>query len=268
MAKLDERAIARLGDGKEPRIGVFDIETAPSRGEYFDRYKQYNITRTIQDWFMFCFSYRWLGEKKIHTFSLHDFGYNPEKPDDWPLIEKLWYFFNEADILVGHNIDAFDVKKANTRFLVHGLHRPSPYDTFDTKKVAKSVAGFESNRLDDLARQMGVERKLQTGGQHLWELCRDTNEDAPWRLMERYNAQDVVVAEQVYLKLRGWAKNHPNLTHMTRNEHCPVCMGYDLKRDGYRFRAGMKYQRFACNGCGKYFVSEEPIPLSKVYTRQ
>lgn len=264
ITKLDEKTIAGLSEGKNPRMLLFDIETSTSMGEYFDRTREYNITRVRRDWIIFMFSYKWLGEKTVHTESIWDYGYNPKKPDDWPIIEKLWLLFNEADVIVAHNGDRFDVPKSRTRFIVHGLQPPSPYQTIDTKKLAKTF-GFDSNKLDELGRQLGLGRKLETGGQALWDGCQDGEPDA-WRLMAKYNKQDVVLLEKVYLKLRGWAKVHPNLSLLTRNLACPTCQSKDFVRNGYHYLSTGKFQRLACKNCGKNFLGEKS-EMSKVLVK-
>lgn len=262
---LNEETIARLGDAKSPKILFFDLETAASRGEYFDRSKEYNIVRVTQDWFILMFSYKWLDEKTVHTESLWDYGYNPKKPDDWAVVEKLWLLFNQADVVVAHNGDNFDMKKSNTRFVVHGLKPPSPYRQIDTKKIAKKYFGFESNKLDELGRQLGLGRKLETGGYALWEGCRD-GDPASWKTMAKYNKQDVVLLEQVYLRLRGWHKTHPNLSFFTRNHaECTICHSEDIKRDGLEYYRGAVAQRYQCNDCGKHYVGPK-VPTNKIET--
>lgn len=264
---LDEIAIAQLGEGKKPRILLLDLETAASRGDYFDRAKEYNILRVTQDWFIFMYSYKWLDEKTVRAESMWDYGYDSQKPDDFPIVEKLWHLFNEADVIIAHNGDRFDVPKSKTRFIIHGLPPPTPYQTVDTKKIAKGF-GFESNKLDELGRQLGLGRKLETGGQRLWDGCRDGDPKA-WQLMKKYNKQDVVLLEQVYLKLRGWYKPHPNLGLLTRNESCPNCQSKrdQWNKNGFSYKATGRHQRYACRVCGNTQIIGEKIEMAKVATR-
>lgn len=252
---LDERTIAKLNDtARVPRILFFDIETSPSTGYYFDRYRDNNIISTKSDWYILCFSYKWLGEKKVYSHALIDDHFNPNKPDDWYVVEKLWHVFNEADVIVAHNGDNFDIKKANTRFTIHGLRPPTPYRQVDTKKIAKKYFGFESNKLDELGRQLGVGRKMDTGGFDLWLKCMAGNKKA-WKILVKYCCQDVVVLEQVYLRLRGWHKTHPNLSFFTRNgAECTVCHSRDVKKDGIEYYRGAVAQRWQCQDCGKHYV--------------
>lgn len=251
---MNEEIIARLSQAKIPKILFFDIETSPSLGYYFQLYKEGNIISTKADWYILCFSYKWLDEKKVHSEALIDYGYNPKKPDDWPIIEKLWALFNQADFICAHNGDQFDIKKANTRFAIHGLKPPSMYKQIDTKKIAKKYFGFESNKLDDLGRQLKLGRKISTGGFDLWIQCMAGDKNA-WRKMVTYCKHDTVLLEQVYLRLRGWHKTHPNLSFFTRNgSECTVCRSKDIKKDGIEYYRGAVAQRFQCNDCGKHYI--------------
>ncbi len=54
------------------KILVFDIETSPSLGYVWGKYKQY-VIEFEQEWNMLCFAYKWLGEKKIHSKALPDY---------------------------------------------------------------------------------------------------------------------------------------------------------------------------------------------------
>ena len=77
-------------------------------------------------WFMLCFSYKWLGHHKIHTHSLRDYPrYKKDLEDGYScLIKDLHKLFDEADILIAHNGDRFDIRKSNARFIKNGLPRP------------------------------------------------------------------------------------------------------------------------------------------------
>src|SRR5437868_14709279 len=109
-----------------------------------------------------------LGRPKVTTFALPDYPlYKRDRTDDRALVKDLWKMMNEADIIVAHNGNSFDIKYANTRFIVHRLDPPAPYKSADTLKIARQVARFPSNKLDELARTFGIDRKLPTTGKHL-----------------------------------------------------------------------------------------------------
>ena len=184
-------------DFKPARVLFLDIETAPNLGFCWGKWEQ-NIIDFKRHWFMLSFSMKWQGERSAHTFVLPDFrGYVSNKEDDSRLVTKLWEVMDEADVIVAHNGDRFDVRKSNARFVTHGLTPPSPYKTVDTLKTARRVFRFSSNKLDDLGSQLQVGRKIDTGGIPLWKKCIE-NDPKAWAKMKRYNAQDVLLLERVY----------------------------------------------------------------------
>lgn len=242
--------------GHSPRIAFWDIETAPSIGAYFDLWKEGNIVWTQTPWYILSFAVKWSDENKIRTYALPDYSlYRSDKENDRELVKELWKVHDQADILVAHNGDRFDIKKTNARFLAHGLTPPSTYKTIDTLKAAKSRFKFDSNRLNDLGQFLGVGKKLPHTGSHLWQSC-IRGDLKSWAIMRKYNAQDVRLLEQVYLKLRPWMTNHPNFNVYTGGDGCPKCESMNVQRRGPEVTATRKYQRFQCQDCGGWFKGD------------
>ena len=251
---------------KEPKILLFDIETAPNLGYVWGKWEQ-DVVSFKEHWYMLSFAYKWLGEKQTHVVSLPDFKlYKKDKANDRELVNKLWELFNEADVLIAHNGDEFDVKKVNSRFIQHGMVPPKPFQTIDTKKVAKRYFKFDSNNLDDLGQYLGLGRKLQTGGFDLWLGCISGDKES-WKRMCNYNKQDVVLLEQVYLKLRPWMTNHPNMNLLTGEAHtCPNCGCLKVSKQGFkRSRTGIR-QQYKCGDCGAW-SSGESVKLDALVLR-
>ena len=243
---------------------IFDIETAPLLSYTWGTFKQ-NVIEVDRDWYMMTFAYKWLGEKKTYVKGLPDFKTrfkrNPE--DDTDLVKALWKLLDEADVVIGHNGDAFDIKKANARFIACGLGKPSFYQTVDTLKVARKYFKFTSNRLDALGDLLGVGRKIDTGGFKLWKGCMDGDMKA-WAKMCKYNKQDVDLLEDVYMKLRPWMDNHPNSNvYDDTYDNCPTCGSDKLYKDGFRQTRVAAYQRYQCQDCGSCCQSriKEPIDV-------
>ncbi len=231
------------------RVLLYDTETAPSLGWVWGKW-QTDVIEFERDWHLLSFSYKWLDEKQIRTRALPDYrGYAKNRECDKKLTADLWDLFDQADIVIGHNVDRFDVRKTNARFLTHGLKPPSPYKTIDTLKIARRHFKFDSNRLDDLGRYLNVGRKLPHTGKALWLACM-RGDRAAWATMRKYNAQDVALLERIYLKLRPWAANHPNLTFFTREDGCPVCQSHRTQSKGWAYRRTGKRQRWVCADCG------------------
>ena len=160
---------------------------------------------------------------------------------------------DEADVIIAHNGDRFDLPKINTRFLTHKLNPPSPYKTIDTLKIARSVFKFDSNKLDDLGRYLSIGRKLPHTGFHLWKGCM-SGDKASWKLMKRYNGHDVELLEKVYYIMRSWCKNHPNI-NMGLSEVCPKCQSTKVQRRGFSYTLLRKKQNWFCTSCCGWWQS-------------
>ena len=231
---------------------VFDIETAPNLGWVWGKWEQ-NVIATEQEWYMLSFAAKWLGERKIYSYSLPDFkGYRKDPQNDRALVLRLWKMLDDADVVVAHNGDKFDIRKANARFLVHGFSPPAPYLSIDTLKVARAKFKFDSNRLDDLGEYLNLGRKMSTGGFQLWLKCMQ-GDLAAWKQMVKYNRQDVRLLEKVYLHLRPWMTNHPNINLVdTKENACPTCGSDNIQKRGHSFTRVNKFQRYQCMDCGSW----------------
>lgn len=237
---------------KRPRIAFFDIETSPMIIAAWQPYEA-NAVWVERDTHLLSFAVKWEGEKRCKTYALPDYKeYKKDIHDDGPLTRDLHRIMDEADIIIAHNGDAFDIKKANARFAVHGLDPPSPSKSVDTLKIAKKRFKFDSNKLDNLGRYLGVGRKLVHTGADLWRRCYSGDLTA-WPLMKRYNAHDVELLERVYLKLRSWDPSPPDIRIYTEEQGCPVCGSQNTIHRGILVYRTKKRFRHSCKDCGHWF---------------
>lgn len=214
-----------------------------------------NVVKVLREWHMLSFAYKWLGESTVHVRGLPDYPRYKKSPhDDECLVKELWELFNQADVIIGHNSDKFDIKKSNARFIRHGLKPPPPHKTIDTLKIARKHFKFDSNKLDSLGEYLGVGRKNRTGGIDLWLDCLAGDEKA-WKKMKSYNKQDVVLLENVYDKLKPWFHTHLAV-HIPEDQEikCTVCGSLNMQRRGWSLsrRGHAKAQRYQCKDCGKW----------------
>ncbi|MGJ7024901.1 ribonuclease H-like domain-containing protein [Petrimonas sulfuriphila] len=234
---------------KQPRILIFDIETAPQRAYVWGRWKQ-NIasSQVISDWYCLSWSAKWLGNSNIMSDVLMPDEAVFEK--DGRIVKSLWNLFDQADIVIAHNAERFDVPKMNTRYILNGLIPPTPYRVIDTLKVARKEFEFSSNRLDDLAGYFGIDHKNATSFE-LWDKCVRGDQEA-LDYMEEYNIKDVDILEQIYIKLRPWIKGHPNLSLYLEHEEetCPYCGSTNLADTGtYSYTNVSKFSNVRCMDC-------------------
>ena len=243
-----------------PKILFYDIETSPNLSYTWGIWEQ-NVIAVEREWYMLSFAYKW-NDGKTQVCALPDFKlYKKDPTNDLELVRKLWELLSEADIVVAHNGDAFDNKKANSRFLFHGLPPPEPYKTVDTLKVARKYFKLNSNKLNDLGKLLNLGQKVQTGGFETWLGCMN-GDPASWKIMCRYNKQDVELLYKVYQKIQGWMTNHPNVNlYSEQADSCPVCGGKHIQKRGYGFTKLGKYQRRQCTDCGAWGRERELIKL-------
>ena len=152
-----------------PKILFFDIETTPMISYTWGRWQQnVSLEQTIQESYMLCWSASWMHSNEVFGDCL-----TPDEAvsgDDNRIIESLWRFVDEADILVAYNGVDFDVKKINGMFFTHGLNPPSPYRVVDPCRVARARFGFSSNKMDALAKYLGIPMKIGADFS-LWKRC-------------------------------------------------------------------------------------------------
>lgn len=235
---------------KQPKILIFDIETSPMASYTWGRWKQnVSLDQTISEWFMLSWSAKWLNNPNMMSDAL-----TPEeasREDDARITRSIWHLLNEADIIIAHNGVKFDTPKLNSRFIIHGLVPPTPYRQIDTLTVARKEFGFSSNKLDALAGYFGIEHKSDTNF-NLWKRCLAGEQEA-LDYMEAYNMKDVEILEEVYLKLRPWIKNHPNISLYLENEDetCPHCGSTNLADTGtFSYTNVSKFSNVRCLDCG------------------
>ena len=252
---LDTPALAK-DPNYHKKVLLFDIENSPLISYTWGIWEQ-NVIEVKEEWYILCFAYKWLGEKETHFLSLPDFkGYTKDKKNDEHLVNELHKLFDQAEVIIAHNGDAFDIKKANSRFIQHRLEPPSPYKTIDTLKIARRNFKFDSNKLDHLGQYLKLGRKVKHEGFSLWLGCM-AGEKASWKKMETYNKQDVVLLEKVYLKLRGWNNSTPNFNLVLGTFHnCPACGSEHTIKKGFRLTMVNMYQNHQCMNCGKQFQGE------------
>lgn len=219
---------------------VFDIETGPNLGYIWGKYEQ-NVLAYEKEWELLSFAYKWVGTSK--TIAVGQNKFTEEQ-----LVLRLWHLFDEADVVIAHNGNKFDIRKINAKFLEYGLTPPSPYKSIDTLLVARRYFALNSNKLDDLGTLLRVGNKIKHSGFELWLRCL-RGEAKAWAEMLRYNKQDVVLLEKVYLRLLPWITNHPNRGDLYQtNGVCPKCGSAKLTRRGFT-KARIPKQRYQCE-CG------------------
>ena len=167
--RLTHREFIEAPQLHNAKILLFDLETAPLQTYMWSKWqKGVNDDAIISDWFILTWSGKWLFDDKIisHRCTAEE----AKEQNDKRIVKELWQAFDEADIIIAHNLNKFDEKKSNTRFLFYQLPPPSPYLTIDTLLHARKRFAITSNRLglyskvDRHRRQDGNAKRAMVAG--------------------------------------------------------------------------------------------------------
>lgn len=241
LRKLFKHQLPESSKNVSPKILFFDIETAPLHAHLWSMWQQgVGLNQIESDWYMLSFCCKWAHSDEVFYYDQRNAA---DIEDDFELVSKLWDFLNEADIVVGQNSKRFDTKKANARFILNGLPKPSSYRQIDTMEIAKQQFGFTSNRLEYMTEKLcstfKKSKHKKFAGHDLWSECLKGNLEA-WQEMEEYNRLDVLSLEELYNVLSSWDNKLPNF-----DVYCDEILDMDMwEKDGFHYTQLGKYQRY------------------------
>lgn len=225
----------------------FDCETSPNvvyswRIGYKIDLSHDNI---IEERRIICISYKWEGSDKVQTLTWD------KNNCDAALLRKFSKIAADADELVAHNGDRFDIKWFRTRCLIHGIEAQPKYTTVDTLKLAKSGFYFNSNRMDYIAFILFGERKKETGGLVLWKEAIAKKREALRKMVE-YCEHDVRLLEKVHQRMMPYTQHrtHTGVLAGGYKHHCPTCGSDKTKRNRMKVTAaGTPQVQMVCDTC-------------------
>jgi hypothetical protein len=243
---------------REPRILLYDLETSLQTVAVFqlggnDWIQPQNI---IQERHILTAAWQWLGEDKVHAVSLLDDPkrYQKDPHDDYHVVKTLHEIMSQADVVVAHYGDSFDNKYVKTRILFHKLGPLPPFQTIDTKKIAKQHFYFNANNLDYIGKYLKVGAKVKHGpGLWLDILKGGEKAENAIRKMVVYNRGDVTLLRDVFLKLRPYIPTYIN-RELFGNTGCPRCGSKKIQSRGTYYALTRSYRRWQCQGeCKGWF---------------
>jgi hypothetical protein len=228
------------------RILLYDIETSPNIGYTWEKWEQ-NVIQFVKEKELLSFAYKWLGDKEVKAVSKEG------QKDDKKLVAALHVLFQEADIIIAHNGNQFDNKVAKARMIYHGMKPPRILQSVDTKVAAKTYFKFNGNGLEDLGVFLKLGKKLKHPGFDMWLGCM-ANKKSSWKQMIKYNKQDVVLLEKVYLRMRPWIHNHPRTS--SASKECPHNIFHVVEKRGYRATQTTIKQQMHCTECDVWYLTK------------
>lgn len=235
-----------------PKILIWDIEITHNIVAKFGLQEEWIAsTNILQESYIVCAAWKWLGEKKVHSISVLDDPklYAKDPHNDAHVVKKLHEVLSEADVIVAHNGDKFDLKFTEGRIIIHNLTPLPPLQKVDTLKVAKKRFKFNANNLNYLGKILGVGQKIKTDS-GLWLQVLNGDSSAI-KKMETYNRGDVELLEKVFKKLQPYIPNHPLKGNGV--SECPRCASKKVQSRGFAKTMTRVYRRFQCQDCGGWF---------------
>lgn len=233
---------------------LLDCETSPNVVYSWRVGYKINISHdsVVQERAIICAAYKWQGDPKVHCIQW-------KNGNDKNVVEEIVKVLEEADEVVAHNGDAFDIPWIRTRALYHGITLDPTIKSVDTLKLSKNGFYFNSNKLDYIASYLGFGHKIKTEFQ-LWKDVLAGSKKALAEMV-KYCKHDVVLLEKVFDKLEkyGPVKTHVGRLNGGLKTDCPLCGGSKIQSRGERVTAaGTIQKRLYCTECPRMFT----VPLA------
>jgi len=230
------------------KVLFIDHESSYNIGCFFqNRQYEVSILKILKHKQIISTAWSWLGSSKVEVLALPMLKtYRKDPENNRELVDKIKELYDQADIIIGHNINNFDDKMSNTEFIKYGLC-PSPHKTVDTLKIARDKFCFPGNRLDDLGEFLKVGKKVKHDGFTMWEQCMNGDQKA-WKEMLRYNVGDVVLLKKIYYKFLPFITNHPAM-RVRGDVMCDKCGSRNLISRGTRLNRTGRIPQYQCKDC-------------------
>jgi predicted PolB exonuclease-like 3'-5' exonuclease len=235
----------------------FDIETSPNIGWFWSASWKTSIgTHQItKERRVICVSYKWEHEKKVHHLV-----WDKDK-DDKQLLEDFSKIIAQADEVIAHNGDRFDIPWLRTRCIMHGIPFPTYIKSLDTLKKVKSMFNFQSNRLDYVAEALGLGNKINIEPE-VWQrvvfnAVGDSGYKAAIQEMLEYCDYDVVLLEDVFHKIQSYIKpvSHVGIAQGKERHTCPMCGSEETDYIGHTVTStGIVKRHMECEDCETDYV--------------
>jgi len=239
-----------------------DIETSPLQvfawhlGDVRLEYQS-----IIKDSAIICICWKWAGKSTVESLTWNRYQ------DDKTMLRTFIPILSEADEIVAHNGDRFDIRVIRSRALVHEIPMAPNYPTLDTLKKARSKFRLPSNRLAYLSDRLVGERKLPTGFGLRRDIVLDRSETALKKMVD-YCKQDVLLLERVFEKMANYIE--PATSVAKYSSDCPECgSGRTIVNQKRKRASGTVHIQFSCKECGKFhtvpkskFESDKPLAVA------
>lgn len=238
------------------KVLYYDIETAPLLARIWSPYQKFvSHQQMVHDSFMLTYAGKWSHENRVRSDRLT--SREALDQNDERIVVGLAKLVREADIIIAHNINGFDLPRLNGRVMMNGLEPLGPVQTIDTLTLARKNFGFAYNKLDWLAEQFGFGTKIDTD-MDLWHRAY-LGDASALKEMERYNKHDVVLLEKVFEFMKPHVQRLTRLFDADRDGqwiclYCGTEGPNNFQMRGYVRTQGTTFHKVQCKNttCRKY----------------
>lgn len=186
---------------------ILYLDTEVSKSLYFNYgakvpSKYLRIDDMVQEYYIICWSASYIGQDKVFSDCV-----TPAEANKWTdakILSKLRDLMQSADIIAGHNVDAYDMKRINTRLLLNGLEPVIGKKTLDTLKIARGKFTFESNKLDYISQRLGFRPKDDITNADWLNIVKHGDKETLVKV-NAYCQGDVVNGKAVFQKLAKYS---------------------------------------------------------------
>lgn len=226
-----------------------DIETCPNIGLFWSAGYRVDIPpeNILIERRIITAAYKWEGDKKAKAF-IWD-----KNQSDKQLVYDLIEVMNQADEIVAHFGDGFDIPWIRARALYYGIILPE-YKTVDTKAWSSKLFYLNSNKLDYIAQYLKVGKKIRTT-YDLWKDIVIEKDKNALTEMVMYNIHDVELLQGVYnyLSNYGSLKTHVGVLDGKPKWSCARC-GHELVTHirAMASKRGTISHNMQCRMCKRY----------------
>lgn len=206
--------------------------------------------------FIMVISYKWQGEKEVHTITRK----NPRKWsrklfNDKTICAEFANILEKADMHVTWNGTKFDVPFLQTRMLKHRLGYLPPVPHEDGLRTARRTLKMRRN-LDNIQKffELGTPKE-DMNLVKVWMPAAMGDPVALRQVIKRCES-DVKLLEEAYDLIGPLSKVHPNVSIINGElDGCPFCGSKELNNRG-KMHALRHYRlRYHCRKCGRWSTS-------------
>lgn len=228
----------------KPRILLWDLETSNLEADFGS---------------ILCVGYKWLGEREVHVIRIDDFDrFKADPTDDREVVRAFLKIYAQADISITYfgGLGNFDLPFFQAKILEHGFELPAKVEMIDLFYTVKSNLKISRKSMRNAAKFLKLKNQKEDFPLEgpVWRRAR-AGHPPSLRYVYKHCILDILVLEELYLKLRPLIRTHPRLGD------CRFCGEGPVQRRGIAVTRARNRQRVQCQACAAW--DQVPLPREK-----